>query len=49
MADQEETVDREETVDAGLEGEGEEFEGDLGDAARTKGTGAGIIGLGSCI
>jgi len=37
-----------ENVDAELEDDGAEYEGDLGDGAK-KSNGAGIIGLGSCI
>jgi hypothetical protein len=41
MEDVNTALESDETEDA--------YEGDLGDAAKTRGTGAGIIGLGSCI
>ena len=38
-----------ENTDAELESDDPEYDGDLGDAAKKKGSSAGIIGLGSCI
>ena len=36
-----------ENTDAELESDDPEYDGDLGDGSRKKGSGAGIIGLGS--